>query len=359
MNKKSKNITLTNGVVGKIKENYISKIFISSDYNFSFNKKTGWFARWGKKIMDDPNPMIGLPEIADIEISTICTGVDGSCKFCYKSNTKNGTYMTFETFKSVFKNLPSTITQIAFGIGDIEANPDMWEIFDYCNLNGVKPNVTINGKGITDEIVDKLVEKCGAVAVSIYDKELSYNTVEKLTKRGLKQVNIHFMISEETYNKANDVLNDIKNDRRLEKLNAIVFLSLKQKGRAKKTFNPLNQDKFNLLIQKTFEENITCGFDSCSAYKFLKSVEGHENYKSFEMFSEPCESSLFSMYINVEGKYFPCSFMEGEDKWKDGFDVIKCDDFLNDIWNSEKNIEFRKKVIDCRNKKQSCNCFKI
>jgi len=42
-------------------------------------------------------------------------------------------------------------------------NPDMWAIFDYCNDNGVKPNVTVNGQGVDDETADnflKLVAGC-------------------------------------------------------------------------------------------------------------------------------------------------------------------------------------------------------
>ena len=58
--------------------------------------------------------------------------------------------------------------QIAFGIGSIDANPDMFPIFDYCRANGVVPNVTINGYNLTDEIATRLANTCGAVAVSFY-----------------------------------------------------------------------------------------------------------------------------------------------------------------------------------------------
>lgn len=358
MNDKNQ-IPLLDGTFATIKETEKHKYLISPNYKFDFNKNTGFFVRVGKTKTDDPDPIIGLPEIADIEISTICSGATELCKFCYKSNTSDGKVMTFETFKKLFHKLPKTITQIAFGIGDINASEYMWDIFDYCNDNGVKPNVTVNGKGITDDIADMLVEKCGAVAISIYDKDMSYDTVKKLTDRGLKQCNIHFMISNESLAKAYEIMDDIKNDPRLAKLNAIVFLSLKQKGRAVRNFNQLPQEEFTKLVNFALDENIPIGFDSCSAFKFLKAVENHPNYKLFETMSEPCESSLFSSYINVEGKYFPCSFMEGEEGWTEGFDVVNCDDFIRDIWNSEKNVAFKKKVIGCRDCKQSCNHYDI
>jgi len=335
------------------------KIFRSEGYNFDFDKRTGFFARWGNTLGEDGDLKKGLPEIADIEISTICSGVGKACAFCYKSNTPKGEYMNFSTFKKVFAKLPPTVTQIAFGIGDIEANPDMWKIFDYCRAKGVIPNVTVNGAGITDEIAKKLATKCGAVAVSLYNKELTYNTVKKLTDLGLEQTNIHFFLAEETFELGMEVLSDIITDKRLKKMKAIVFLSLKKKGRAKKGFTALSGEKFKVLSEYALENNIPIGFDSCSSWKFLKSIEGNPDYKRIEQSVEPCESSIYSAYINVKGEYFPCSFMEGEGDWKEGIDVLKIEDFLKDIWFSKKTMKFKNEVINCRECKKCCPFYEI
>lgn len=347
----------------KILENKSKKILKSEDYNFYFDKTTGFFARWGKTQEDDPQYSPVGPEIADIEISTICSGVKGVgvCKFCYKNNTPNGENMSLETFKKLFHKLPKTITQIAFGIGDIWSNPDMWKIFDYSKENGVTPNVTVNGEGITDEIAERLVKTCGAVAVSLYDKDKTYDTIKKLTDLGLKQVNIHYMISNETYNGALDLMKDRLEDERLSKLNAIVFLSLKPKGRAiKNHFTFLSQDKFKKLVDYAFEHNIGIGFDSCSAQKFLKSVKDRENYKQLEQMSEPCESSLFSSYFNTEGKFFPCSFAEGTEGWEDGIDIISNGHkFLEDLWYNKKVVDFRNKTIECRMCGKDCPIYEL
>ena len=325
--------------------------FFSENYKFYFDRKTGFFARWGKTQDDDGDPNLGLPEIADIEISTICNGINGvPCAFCYKANTGNGTYMNLETFKKVFHNLPPTITQIAFGIGDINANPDMWEIFNYCNDNGVVPNVTINGEGMEDYIADKLVEKCGAVAVSLYDKNKTYNAVKKLTDRGLKQTNIHFMLSEETIDRSYQLMEDYKNDPRLEKLNAIVFLSLKKKGRARSHFNQCSKDDFKKIINYAFDNNIPIGFDSCSYHKFADSIKGSDNESNLIQVAESCESSIYSSYINVDGKFFPCSFCEETEGWENGIDVVNTNNFLKDVWYNERTNKFRKNLISCSRK---------
>lgn len=346
-----------------IKESKDIKILSSQNYNFYFDKKSGFFARWGKTQDDDPDYSPIGPEIADIEISTVCSGVKGIgvCKFCYKSNTPTGKNMSLETFKKLFHKLPKTITQIAFGIGDIWGNPDMWDIFNYAKTNGVIPNVTINGEGITDEVANKLVSMCGAVAVSLYDKDKTYNTIKKLTDLGMKQVNIHYMISEQTYQGALDLMKDKLKDERLNKLNAIVFLSLKPKGRAiKNSFNFLSSDKFKNLVDFAFDNNIGIGFDSCSAQKFLKSVKDRKDYNKLEQMSEPCESSLFSSYFNVDGEFYPCSFAEGSKGWEKGIDIISNGHkFLEDLWYNDKVVDFRNKTINCRKCGINCPIYEL
>ena len=141
-------------------------------------------------------------------------------------------------------------------------------------------------------------------------------------------------------------------------MNAIVFLSLKKKGRGE-GFEPLSQFHFTEIVDTCLSYGIKFGFDSCSAMKFLNSIEGHEHYDEMFEMVEPCESSSFSAYINVDGMYSPCSFIEGTTGWTDGIDVSKCNNFLEDIWNSPKNLEFRDKCSTCRDNGIACQVFQI
>jgi len=80
----------------------MKKVVKGLTYNFVFDCETGFFARWGKNYEDDPLYSPGGPEIADIEISTICSGPFGKrCTFCYKNDTalieKNMSLKTFQT----------------------------------------------------------------------------------------------------------------------------------------------------------------------------------------------------------------------------------------------------------------------
>lgn len=339
----------------QILENKKFKICKSEDYNYIFNKNNGFFARWGKTKEDDPQ-FAKSPEILDLEVTTICHGTGGKlCKFCYKSNTPNGINMSFDNFKKIFHKFPKLLTQVAFGADShATSNPDLFKMMEYCRNNDhnyVVPNITV--AEITDETADKLAKYCGAVAVSRYDnKDICYDSIKKLTDRGMNQINIHIMTSLETYDNVMETLNDRLVDPRMSKMNAIVLLSLKQKGRGK-NFTSLPIEKFKNIVDFALDKKISIGFDSCSAYKFLQSVKNRENYKDYEMCCEPCESSIFSSYINCEGKFFPCSFMEGMEGWEDGIDVINCEDFVKDVWNHPRTVNFREKLLSTSN-----NCLK-
>lgn len=334
-----------------------TKVVIGKDYNYIFNKVNGDFKRWGKDYEDDPtySPIGG--EILDIEVTTICRGINGQlCSFCYKSNTPNGKNMSFDTFKTIMDKMGKQLTQIAFG-ADSEAtsNPDLFKMADYCRSIGVVPNITV--ANVSDEIADKLVNVMGAVAVSRYsDKNVCYDSIKKLTDRGMTQCNMHFMISEETYDACMETLSDIKTDDRLSKLNAIVLLSLKKKGRGV-GYNKLSSEKYNNIVKYCMDNDIRFGMDSCGAKKFLDSVKDHPNYENFKIVCEPCESTAFSQYIDVDAKYFPCSFCEGADDWDEGIDVVKCDNFLKDIWYNDRVKKFRHKLTNnCNNCHKAREC---
>jgi MoaA/NifB/PqqE/SkfB family radical SAM enzyme len=329
-----------------IKETDNHKILRSKYYNYNFSKKTGYFARYGETAMDDPEWSSFGPEIADIEISTIC---NQGCEFCYKSNTSVGKNMDLATFAKVFDNLPKTVGQIAFGIGSINANVDMFGIFSYCRTYGVIPNVTINGFHMNDYFYEGLVAYCGAVAVSLYDYDVCYDAVENLGKRGMKQVNIHAMLSEETYDRCMQVLKDSKTDVRLKKfLNAVVFLWLKPKGRGER-LHQVSREKYEALVNYALVNNIRIGFDSCSASNFLKCP----NTEQFKEFVEPCESTLFSIYISVDGVAYPCSFAEGV---CEGVSVIE-NEFMNGVWMSEPFVNFRNKVTGTKDENGCRMCL--
>lgn len=339
-----------------------TKSLKSLNYNYFFNKKTGLFVRWGRTQDDDPLYSAFGPEILDIEI-TSGGQCKGGCSFCYKSNGGKVPVnnMTLGTFKSIFDKFPSLLTQIAFGIMNINSNPEFNDIMSYARSKGVIPNYTCHGIDTTEQDAQFAKQICGGIAVSIVDKDASYSSIRKYLDAGVEQVNIHYMISEETYDRAFDIIHDISEDDRLEGLNAIVFLQYKPKGRGVHKFTSItDNNRMRKLIQYCNEMNVNYGFDSCSSPLVMKSLKSNKD--KIMQFIEPCESTLFSGYINWKGEFFPCSFVEGTESWKEGLKIVETDNFVEDIWNHPKVVSFREEVINstkgCKNCEFKNSCRK-
>jgi len=337
----------------KILENDEKKCVRSKSYNYNFNKKSGLFMRWGKNYEDDPI-MAPSAEILDLEISSGNIGTKeetcaGKCKFCYKGNNEGNEpihNMTFEEFKIIFNkiNKNNLLTQVAFGILNISTNKNFFKMMEYARQNGVIPNYTCHGLDVTDKVAQRTSGLCGAVAVSLVNKEKSYDAIKKFSiDNGMIQCNIHFMLSNSTYDNAFNVIDDIASDQRLKNLNAIVFLQYKHKNKNSPHKSVVEVEKYKKLIEYCEEKNVGYGFDSCSCNLYLKSIEGRIDKKKLEMFAEPCESLLESFYVSSKGIGYPCSFVEGIEE---GIDVLNCDNFLDDVWNSEIFYKWRKKLLD-------------
>lgn len=343
--------------VGLSKDKKI-KLFTSPAANYSFNLVTGAMYSWGRNLQEDP-ANFPVPSILDMEITTKCTGINGKvCPYCYKANTAIGRNMSFETFKHIIDVYPKSLTQVALGAdATLKSNPDIWDMMEYCRENFIVPNVT--AVDIDDETADKLAKYCGAVAISYHENlDVCANSVKKLTDRGMTQVNMHLVIYNENFDECMNVLKAVKEDSRFEKLNAVVMLSLKQKGRATKGYTALSQEKFNALCEYAKDSKIGIGFDSCSSLKAMRAFD-----ESVRNSIIPCEAAgQESSYINVDGFYFPCSFCEGfKDNrvdWTKGLNVLECnsiDDFIEKIWRNEKTL-FSGKLLKETEKCNELNC---
>jgi hypothetical protein len=328
-------------------------------------------ATWGVTEDDDPDYSDVGPFILDIEITERCNGVnytrpspkcpnpkpDGVlCPYCYKSNLYEGHNMSLSEFKTILDkvNYNGQLTQIALGLGAAATeNPDIWDMCEYARSKGIIPNGTV--ADITSETAFNINKYFGACAVSIHDdKNIAYNSIDKLTALAgtgtLQQVNIHHVIFQENLDETYQVIEDIQHDQRLSKLNAIVLLSLKNKGRATHQYTPLTQSDFNKLTQHLLDKNIPFGFDSCSCQKFYTSIEHHPDKTRLTTLSEPCESSCFSSYVNCYGIYSPCSFAEENNK---NWEVNLLTSDLRSVWN---NHPFRKLLLE---NNRNCPLYKI
>ena len=329
------------------------KIVTIDGYNMIFNKHNGMMLRWGKTYDEDPQLAPLGPEILDLEVSV--GDCSGKCPWCYKSSLPgNGKHMGLETFKAILAKTGNQLTQIAFGITDADSNPDFPAMLRYCREQGVIPNYTTSGLGMTEELFDLTAEVCGAVAVSVYphNKELAYDTIERFLVAGVKQTNMHLLYYQENLRFVREILRDV--ERGDISPRAVVLLALKTKGRGD-NLTPTTYEQFSELISNAMIGDVPLGFDSCSAPKFEAWAKENRR-EDLLLYSEPCESGLMSSYINVDGDFFPCSFTEGTEGWEQGISVLNCEDFLSDIWFHPRTIKWRERLL---NNDRHCPVFEI
>lgn len=316
--------------------------YYSPDYNYLFNMETGVHLRWG--VTEEQDALYApFPEIADIEVSTTCHGVKGKpCPHCYKSNTGKGKNMPLRVIQSLLDSIPQELTQVALGVGDSKANPDLLAIMDECRHRNIIPNITINGDGLDDQEAADLASRCGGIAVSNYDKQTCYTAIARLRQAGASCLYIHQLLSEETLAACFQVLHDASQTSALTGLKAVVFLSLKEKGRGKSFTRIQAPDTYRQLFFLARQLKVGLGFDSCSAPVFLH--EQQSQLKKLLPYVDCCEAGLFSIYINVDGEAFPCSFTEGTPDWETGL-LVAGRDFSSEVWHHPRMESWREALL--------------
>ena len=293
--------------------------------------------------------------------------------------------MSIFNYKRIIEvlNQNNTLTQVALGIGDIDTNPDLEDILKYTRECNIVPNITINGTRMNDYYFDMLAKYCGAVSVSHYNLESTLHCINELHSRinhdnnTLKNVNIHIILCKDTLEITFKFMKEYKNFIQ-EKVGAIVFLTMKPIGNRNPYISnndsKITEDEYKEIIDFAIDNGISIGFDSCGCNRFLNAIKNDNNkYEKYKIYSESCESTLFSIYVNVDGIVFPCSFCEHSldfyhctefgigynPKDKESciclVDKNKKLDLLMDVWFNERLISFRKLLIDSM-KKNEHNC---
>ena len=300
-------------------------------YTTFFNPRTGFFARVEDKGKPEPFWSPHGPELMDISITNWC---DKGCPFCYKSSDEDGQHMKLSDYKSVIDQAKSMgVFQVALGGGNPNQHPDFIEIIQYTHDQGIVPNYTTNGRGLSEEILEATKKYCGAVAVSAYSPFIeTQQTVELLKQYDIK-TNIHYILDSKTIDNAIDWLKSPPDF--LKSINAIVFLNYKPSGR--KVFekrllrhSQRVQEFFDLATSSECELKV--GFDACC----VSGVFSRTNTNP--AFVDACDAGRFSLFVSEDMRVYPCSFQGGLAKG----DLLTEENTLENIWiNSENMKSFR------------------
>lgn len=342
---------------------------IKKDKNFisCFNQETGFYFRTG--ILEDGKDtgvdpfMASFPELLDVGIMGHCIhGKIGLCQKagigCYQDGLhSNNPNMSLEDFKKIAEQCKGKTFQFALGgCGDPDQHEHFEEILKVCKENGIVPNFTTSGFGMTKALVKLCKQYCGAVAVSWYRSPYTLKAINLLLAEGVK-TNIHYVLSKSTLTEAlqhlrRDELNNSIDRNKFNSqgdlaksysryslqfpkgINAVIFLLHKPVGLGTKEdmITKDNKDFLNfldLVNEREFPYKI--GFDSCTVPALINLDKVDPNCL------DTCEGGRWSAYITPDMKLLPCSFDNQEQKW--AVDLAQYS--IAEAWESSTFNDFR------------------
>jgi radical SAM protein with 4Fe4S-binding SPASM domain len=313
-------------------------------FKFFFDTHTGTYVRTGVLDRDgrdtgvDPF-MASYPHLIDVGIMGHCVhGKTGLCAKagigCYQSGMLlERPNMTVDDFRSIAEQSRGRCNQFALGgRGDPDQHERFEEILKICRDNMIVPNFTTSGYGMTEEIARLCKQYCGAVAVSWYRSEYTFQAIEALLSAKVK-TNIHYVLGS---NSIDEAIARLKNDSFPKGINAVIFLLHKPVGQGSRA-NTLSYN--DPRVRRFFEEfdrkhPFKVGMDSCNvpgAIRYCKNILPES--------LDTCEGGRYSCYIDANMTMVPCSF-DQEKKYQ----VSLRDTSIEEAWNSAPFERFRNKM---------------
>lgn len=322
--------------------------YIISDkkYHFktAFDTDTGAYVRTGVLDADgrdtgrDPF-MASFPHLIDVGIMGHCDhGRAGLCARagigCYQSGMLlERPNMDAGDFARIAEQCRGRTNQLALGgRGDPDQHEHFSEILRISRENGLVPNFTTSGYGMTREVAELCARYCGAVAVSWYRGEYTLRAIRALLSAGVK-TNIHYVLGK---NSIDEALERLRGDDFPEGINAVVFLLHKPAGQGTgENVLPASDPRVREFFSEVERGHpYRIGLDSCSA----PGVAGFCSAVLPESL-DTCEGARFSCYIGADMAMLPCSFdQEGL------YGVSLREMSIEEAWNSAPFERFRERL---------------
>lgn len=331
------------------------KIRKEKEFLSLFDPRTGRYLRTGiikdgKDTGIDPF-MASFPELLDVGIMGYCRhGQSGLCVRagveCYQDGLhQKKPNMCLQDFENIAVQCRNRTYQFALGgCGDPDQHEYFREILEICTHEGIVPNFTTSGFGLTEEQVHLCRKYCGAVAVSWYRSAYTRRAVALLVKAGVR-TNIHYVLNKFTVHEAVERLTARSFP---EGVNAVVFLLHKPVGLGKREhIITADHAEFQRLIRIAVSGKAAykIGFDSCTVPALIGSG-GRISGDSLDT----CEGARWSAYISSDMKMMPCSFDNQDMRWA----VDLRNYTIEEAWESEEFEDFRNHLRtacpDCENR---------
>ena len=300
-----------------------------------------------------PDMIPEYPELVDMKITNAC---EHKCPFCYMASTPKGKHANITDISQIINKFKIK-TEFALGGGNVLLHPQFDRIVYLIHNRNHIANITIrydDVKTINDNLkikksIIKYVSGIGISVQSVNDFNVAIDFIKEMLLLG-KHVSLH-MIPEmigvqnslDILEKLNDFNNKLYNDNKDDIMYnmysynncRVLFLGLKQSGRAKNLEHKLLSDvELGMLAQKSgYQYNVDTAFINTYEKWYEK------EYASNEYFLTRHEGE-YSMFIDaVKMKAYTSSYKDDG-----GIDIRSNDDcceYVRDI--NEVFGEIRKK----------------
>ena len=326
---------------------------ISSEYSYMKKitekvKNGNYYILYGEKFGDKekvrlqvdsiPDMIPQYPELVDMKITNAC---EHKCPFCYMSSTPNGKHAEiFDIYNIVSKF--KTKTEFALGGGNVLLHPEFINVVRHIHLKNHIANITVRYddiKTINDnyDLKDAIKKYVSGIGISVQkasDVDDVRNFICVMLDLG-KHVSLHIIPEMIGYDESVAILNKIeeineflRNERRnmdTWSINwcRVLFLGLKQSGRAKNLEHKLLTDKelYGLQQASRYQFNVDTSFINTYSKWFKNTYLDSEN-----LFLTRNEGE-YSMFIDaVKNEAYTSSYKD------DGGIAIKRDTELDELF---------------------------
>ena len=294
-----------------------------------------------------PEMIPEYPELVDMKITDAC---EHKCPFCYMNSTPKGKHANYFDIYQIVNSF-KTKTEFALGGGNVLLHPDFEKIVRHISKNNKNHIVnitirhdditTINNNPILKNAINKYVNGIGLSVQKSNDVEMAKEFIVEMLDLG-KHISLHIIPEMIGFDEVVAILfkmNEI-NDEYIKRVSTkqeidyysdsinkckILFLGLKQTGRAKKMEQKLlTADELTQLAQiSRYRFNVDTAFVNTYNIWFEKVYGGDE-----ELFLTRNEGE-YSMFIDaVNNKAYASSYKTDEENGIDIFEESKiCDVF--------------------------------
>lgn len=293
-----------------------------------------------------PEMIPQYPELVDIKITDAC---EHACPFCYMGSTAKGKHASLYDICDIL-SLFKTKTEFAIGGGNVLLHPFFSNIVKYISADGHIANITIRYDDAetiesNNEIKEAIKSYVSGIGLSVQkseDVEVASEFIKEMLEMG-KHVSLHVipeMIGvDETMsilNKIKEINNELIAQNWLANTCKVLFLGLKQSGRAKNMEHKLlTADELTEMAKVIgYQFNVDTAFINTYDEWFKEVFNGDDEYfltrheGEYSMFIDAVKMQAFTSSYKDDGGIAIGSESKlddvfGQIRYKNGFKVFE------------------------------------